>query len=122
MGVVCRSAGKKQEFEGEEYTIEELTENRCAALTLGGCGRQGCRHRTSWGLELSESNWTPTAVMLGAATTLRPVEQPAAGMVAAGRRKGGAGGSWVAVTSQFWLSLLAAAGCQRHHNSHRRAE
>jgi len=25
-----RSAGKKQEFEGETYTIEELTENRCA--------------------------------------------------------------------------------------------
>jgi hypothetical protein len=24
----CRSAGKKQEFEGVEYTIEELTENR----------------------------------------------------------------------------------------------
>jgi hypothetical protein len=24
----CRSAGKKQEFEGVEYTIEELGENR----------------------------------------------------------------------------------------------
>jgi aspartate-semialdehyde dehydrogenase len=24
----ARSAGKKQEFEGETYTIEELTENR----------------------------------------------------------------------------------------------
>lgn len=29
--VLRRSAGKKQEFEGEEYTIEELTENRWAA-------------------------------------------------------------------------------------------
>lgn len=26
-----RSAGKKQEFEGVEYTIEELTENRYGA-------------------------------------------------------------------------------------------
>jgi hypothetical protein len=26
--ILCRSAGKKQEFEGVEYTIEELGENR----------------------------------------------------------------------------------------------
>jgi hypothetical protein len=31
-----RSAGKQQEFEGETYTIEELTENRC--------GGRGCCH------------------------------------------------------------------------------
>ncbi len=31
-----RSAGKKQEFEGVSYTIEELTENRCGS----GEGRQ----------------------------------------------------------------------------------
>ena len=29
----CRSAGKKQEFDGETYTIEELTENRCGPLS-----------------------------------------------------------------------------------------
>jgi len=27
-----RSAGKKYTFEGVEYTVEELTEDRCAAL------------------------------------------------------------------------------------------
>lgn len=26
---VCRSAGNKQDFDGETYTIEELTADRC---------------------------------------------------------------------------------------------
>jgi hypothetical protein len=30
-----RSAGKKQEFEGHTYTIEELTEERCARASSG---------------------------------------------------------------------------------------
>lgn len=29
-----RSAGKKQEFEGKQYVIEELTENRCGPARL----------------------------------------------------------------------------------------
>jgi len=31
---LCRSAGKKQEFEGEEYTVEELTEKRWGTSCL----------------------------------------------------------------------------------------
>ena len=42
-----RSAGKKQSFEGVEYTIQELTKNRratqlCSASRRGGPTRRVC--------------------------------------------------------------------------------
>lgn len=50
-----RSAGKKQEFEGVSYTIEELTENRCGSAEGDDVDGSPCRHshlHAWWGVML----------------------------------------------------------------------